>query len=250
MKNLKKKFTVVLIIFTFVISLGTISGSNDNLAVVYANQTVYITKTGSKYHSHKCGNGTYYSSTLSEAKSMGLEPCKKCFPNGAPTSSDTGSSKTTSKSVPSLKLNTTSKVLIVGQTCKLKASGVKQKITWKSNKASVASVNQKGKVKAKKKGKAVITATVGSKKKTCKIKVEDPEISQTQLIMMEGEEEVLEMEGCSHEVEWDSSDYDVVDVCDGELTALTPGSVVITAYVHGKEYQCMVTVQEEVDLEE
>lgn len=44
MKNLKKKFTVVLMIFTFVISLGTISGTNDNLAVVYANQTVYITK--------------------------------------------------------------------------------------------------------------------------------------------------------------------------------------------------------------
>lgn len=40
---------------------------------------VYITRTGSKYHTHKCGNGTYYRATLKKAKSLGLKPCKKCF---------------------------------------------------------------------------------------------------------------------------------------------------------------------------
>lgn len=43
------------------------------------SRTVYITKTGSKYHyDNNCGNGTYYESTLYAAKSRGLEPCAKC----------------------------------------------------------------------------------------------------------------------------------------------------------------------------
>lgn len=42
-------------------------------------QIVLVTKTGSKYHNHKCGNGTYYESTLEDALARGLTPCKKCF---------------------------------------------------------------------------------------------------------------------------------------------------------------------------
>lgn len=42
-------------------------------------QTVYITPTGSKYHTHKCGNGTYSPATLEEAQARGLTPCSKCF---------------------------------------------------------------------------------------------------------------------------------------------------------------------------
>ena len=41
--------------------------------------TIYITRTGECYHTHKCGNGTYYASTLSQALSMGLRACQKCF---------------------------------------------------------------------------------------------------------------------------------------------------------------------------
>lgn len=42
-------------------------------------KTVYITKTGKKYHyDNHCNGGTYYASTLSEAKSNGLTPCSKC----------------------------------------------------------------------------------------------------------------------------------------------------------------------------
>lgn len=40
---------------------------------------VYITPTGSKYHyDSNCGNGTYNPTTLSNAQSLGLSPCKKC----------------------------------------------------------------------------------------------------------------------------------------------------------------------------
>ena len=45
------------------------------------------------------------------------------------------------------------------------------KLTYKSSDKKVASVNGKGVVKAKKKGKATITIKAGSLKKTCKITV-------------------------------------------------------------------------------
>lgn len=51
--------------------------------------------------------------------------------------------------------------LTVGQSTTLKASG--KKATWKSSKKSVATVNKKGKVTAKKEGTATITAKVGKK---------------------------------------------------------------------------------------
>lgn len=41
--------------------------------------TVYVTETGKRYHyENPCGNGTYYPSTLANAKARGLTPCDKC----------------------------------------------------------------------------------------------------------------------------------------------------------------------------
>lgn len=40
---------------------------------------VYVTATGECYHTHACGRGTYYKSTLKSAKAQGLRPCKKCY---------------------------------------------------------------------------------------------------------------------------------------------------------------------------
>lgn len=43
------------------------------------SKTVYITKTGKRYHyDSKCGNGKYYASTLDDAVKKGLTPCEKC----------------------------------------------------------------------------------------------------------------------------------------------------------------------------
>lgn len=47
---------------------------NDN-----EEMTVYYTKSGSRYHyANPCGRGTYYPTTLSDAKKRGLTPCQKC----------------------------------------------------------------------------------------------------------------------------------------------------------------------------
>lgn len=53
-------------------SSGTSTSQSDN-------KTIYITKTGKRYHySSTCNGGTYYKSTLAEAKRRGLTPCNKC----------------------------------------------------------------------------------------------------------------------------------------------------------------------------
>ncbi len=70
-----------------------------------------------------------------------------------------------------VKLNKKKVVLFVGKSVKLKVKGTKAKVKWKSNKKKIATVSKKGKVKAKKKGTAKITARVGKKKLVCKVKV-------------------------------------------------------------------------------
>lgn len=70
-----------------------------------------------------------------------------------------------------VKLNITKATLSVGGSINLKLLNNKKKVTWKSSNKKVASVTKKGKVKAKKKGKASIVAKVGKKKYTCKVTV-------------------------------------------------------------------------------
>lgn len=58
-----------------------------------------------------------------------------------------------------------------GETAKLKVCYENRKIKWSSSNKKIATVTASGKVKAKKIGKCTITAKVGKKKYTCKIKV-------------------------------------------------------------------------------
>ncbi|MDF2950771.1 MAG: putative rane protein [Anaerocolumna sp.] len=61
----------------------------------------------------------------------------------------------------------------VDSTLKLKISGTKSKISWKTSKKAVATVTGTGTVTAKSEGQATITATVGSNKYTCAVTVVD-----------------------------------------------------------------------------
>lgn len=75
----------------------------------------------------------------------------------------------------SYKLNKTKITLEKGKTCTLKLSKVKaSKVKWKSSNASVATINKKAKVAAKKPGSAVITATYKKKNYTCYVTVDYP----------------------------------------------------------------------------
>lgn len=70
-----------------------------------------------------------------------------------------------------IKLNKTKLTLTVGKTYKLKLKNNKKKVKWSSTKKSIASVSSKGKIKAKKAGKATIVAKASGKKYKCKVTV-------------------------------------------------------------------------------
>jgi len=69
------------------------------------------------------------------------------------------------------KLSKTKATLYNGKTLKLKLTGVKKAVKWSSSDTSVAKVDQKGVVTAKKAGKATITAQADGRKYTCLITV-------------------------------------------------------------------------------
>lgn len=76
----------------------------------------------------------------------------------------------TGRYIPELSSN--SVTLKEGEEKTLKVKGTNESVTWKSSNKSVASVSSKGVVKAKKAGKATITATCGKYTLKCKVTVE------------------------------------------------------------------------------
>ena len=75
-----------------------------------------------------------------------------------------------------IKLNKKKVTLVVGKSVRLKVKGTKKKAKWKSSSKKVATVSSKGVVKAKKKGKAKITAKVGKKKLVCQVTVKNKNV--------------------------------------------------------------------------
>ena len=80
-----------------------------------------------------------------------------------------------------MKLNKKKVTLYVGKKVKLKVKNktVKKKVKWKSTNKKVATVTKKGRVKAKKPGKATIIAKVGKKKLKCKVIVKKKKVPVT-----------------------------------------------------------------------
>lgn len=134
--------------------------------------------------------------------------------------------------------------LIKGQTTTLNITGTKKKVKWSSNKKSVATVSSKGKVTAKKKGTAKITAKVGNKKYTCEIVVQTPKISNSKLTLSVGETSELEIIGTDQKVTWKSANKKIASIDkNGKVTGKKVGKVKITATVLKKKYNCTVTVK-------
>ena len=143
-----------------------------------------------------------------------------------------------------VKINTKKATLIKGQKKTLKITGTKQKVKWSTSKKSVATVTQKGKVTAKKKGKATITAKVDGKKYKCTITVEEPKLNKKNISLNVGKTQTLKMTGTKQKITWSSSNKKVAKVSNkGVVKGLKKGSATITAKVGGKKYNCKVTVK-------
>lgn len=254
MKKERQTFRFKILIWSMVLLLSAGGAIYYGEDIVRAETTVYITPTGSKYHTHKCGNGTYYPTSLSNAKAKGLTPCQKCF-GGNSNYSSTGSNgnsggnvrsasarHTTARPKP-IKINKSSALLVKGQTVQLQIRNAVQKVKWRSAKKSIATVSATGKVLARKKGKTSILADAGKQRRKCVVTVEEPELNTNRLSMELYDTKKLKLSGCHHSVRWTTSDGSVVKVSKGEIRAKAVGTAHVRAKVHGKVYACKVTVK-------
>lgn len=150
------------------------SGSSDAGAKVKLNKTAASVTAGNTLQLKVKGTSkkaTWSSSKKSVAavNAKGVVTAKK--KGTAVITAKIGSKKYTCKlTVKPLALNKTKLSLRPGKSAALKLD-TKSKIKWKSSNKKVATVNSKGKVSAKKAGKATITATVGKKKFKCAVTV-------------------------------------------------------------------------------
>ena len=141
-------------------------------------------------------------------------------------------------------LSKTSMYLAKGASTTLKVSGTKQTVKWSSSDTSILTVDSNGKVKAVKTGTAKIIAKVDGKKLTCKIKVENPKISNKYVSLKKGKTATLSVSGTKQTVKWSSSDKSIAKVNkNGKVTAVAKGTATITAKVDGKKLKCTVYVE-------
>ena len=132
-------------------------------------------------------------------------------------------------------------VMVVGQKTTIKTP---VKMTFKSSNPKVAAVNSNGKVTAKAKGNATVTAKTSKVTWTYKIKVEKPKLSNTRLSVYTKTSKQLKLKGTSRKVTWSSSAPSVASVNKkGKITARRTGKATITAKVNGVKYKCKVTVK-------
>ena len=130
-----------------------------------------------------------------------------------------------------------------------------QNVTWSSNNADVATVDQNGIVTAVKAGTATITVTTadGNKTASCNVTVTQPvtgvKLDKSELSLFPGESETLTAtvapnDATNQDVTWKSSNDDVATVTDGEVTAVKAGTATITVTTAdgNKTASCNVTV--------
>lgn len=149
--------------------------------------------------------------------------------------------------LPMIQLNKTSVKLYRGQTAKLSAN-VSSKIApvWKTNKKSVAVVDETGTITAVKNGIATITATVDGVSKTCEVTVPKPDItlSSTELSLKKGDSTTITATVSSGNLPvWSSSNSNIISVnSKGEIIALQNGTAYVYATEDGTKARCTVRV--------
>ena len=147
-------------------------------------------------------------------------------------------------SAATVKINKTKATICTGQTLQLNMVGTKAKPKWFSNSRN-AIVNNAGKVTAKARGTATITAKIGKKSYRCSVAVEAPKISNSNISLYKGKTAQLKMLNTKQKYRWSSSNTKVATV---SSTGKISGKSAWTAYVStisasGKTFKCKVTVK-------
>jgi len=150
---------------------------------------------------------------------------------------------------PTLKLSKSSVSLFRKGVVKLSVSSTsKSTPKWKTNKKSVATVDQKGTVTAVKHGTATITVTVDGCSKTCEVTVKKPQIcfAKDSVTLTVGETAPANVSVSSkNKPEFSSSNSHVASVSEnGRITARAKGRAYIYAKEDGAKERMTVTVKE------
>lgn len=160
----------------------------------------------------------------------------------------------------SISLNYKKMTVDIGATKELKVyfnptNTTSKTITWSSSNSDIVSVYN-GVIKAKKYGKATITAkSTYGKTATCTVNVEKPQISvitlklnKNRLFLTENSFATLKaninpINATDQKVTWSTSNSNIVSVFNGSLIAKKAGTATITAQTsNGKKDTCVVTV--------
>ena len=142
-----------------------------------------------------------------------------------------------------VKLSKKKLTIYQGKAAKLKVKNTSAKAQWTSSDPTIAVVSGKGKVKALKPGRCVVTAVVGDIELTCRVKVKPVKFSKAALTLVRGRQEKLTFNYTGvKNAQWSSSDPKVAQVQDGIVLAKSSGKAVIKALWKGIEFRCNVTV--------
>lgn len=128
-------------------------------------------------------------------------------------------------------------------------------VTWSSSDASIATVDNNGKVTAVKEGFATITAKAGEKSATCSVTVNkevidvtEVTLNKTELTLKEGDSETLiatvKPDNASNKtVTWKSSDESIATVdTSGKVSAIKTGVATVSAQAGSLTATCTVVV--------
>lgn len=166
--------------------------------------------------------------------------------------------------VTAIKINEPTEPLFVDGTCALKVTHTPANLeapiyVWESSDKAIATVTNKGEVKALKEGKVKITTSVEKTKLTSTIEIEiKPVTVVTTSIKLDKETgeigvgEKLSLKATVEpanatvkDVTWTSSDETIATVINGEVTGVKAGEVVIKASIGNLKAECKLTVKAE-----
>lgn len=128
-----------------------------------------------------------------------------------------------------------------------------KQVKWKSSRPSTVRVSKRGKLTAKKKGTAKITATYGGKTVSCKVIVKKPtlklnrkevtlSLKDKKSILLEARANGRKVSG--KKVKWKSSDPKIVTVSKrGKIVPRKKGKAKITARINGKKASVSIIVK-------
>lgn len=146
-----------------------------------------------------------------------------------------------------LSISDTSASIERGETLQLSATtSNSSKVTWKSSKKSIATVDENGLVTGLKPGETSISATADGASTACTVTVKKPtlQMNKTSVSLYRGQTLKLSATVSSHVAPTWKTNKKSVAVVDsyGSITAIKNGTATITATVDGVDAICYVTV--------